>query len=179
MEHDCSVFPHGSISAWTQPVCHTTLTDSQAGPTHLCGGGELAGWETASQTSQTRSVAFNKAHTFETRRLVREKTAQEREGIKRERDGAARGEESRLWRATGEMAAVGALEIAWLITAAARPCVVMAGSERALGWDSDSQRVKDRHVFVNHQRNTSKAGMLVLPFQKRHPALQRGGPENC
>lgn len=61
----------------------------------------------------------------------------------RERDGAARGKESILRRATGEMAAVGALEIAWLITAAARPCVVMAGSERELSaglWQSESER---------------------------------------
>lgn len=76
-------------------------------------------------------MAFNKLHTFEIQRLLREMKAQERE--KRKKDGSATAKGSRLSRATGDMAAVGALEIAWLITAAAQPCVVMAGSEKALG----------------------------------------------
>lgn len=56
-------------------------------------------------------------------------------------------EERRPRRADGEVAAVGALEIAWLITAAARPCVVMAAwrsgssEQGADGW-----RVKDGNV---------------------------------
>lgn len=60
---------------------------------------------------QTRSLAFNQSAYLRNEKInQREDVAQEER--ERERDGAARGMESSLRRATGEMAAAGALEIA-------------------------------------------------------------------
>ncbi len=134
------------------------------------GGGKLAGWGTWSLLPP---------HTLEARWL-REKTAQERwkTGMY-ERDGAARGKERRLRRTAGEMAAVGALEIAWLITAAARPCVVMASSEterESSQLGSGSQRVKDSSVFKPSEEHFKRQTRSCCLF-KRRPALQEGWQE--
>lgn len=77
-----------------------------------------------------------------------------------ERKASAERKRSRLPRG---MAAMGALEIAWLITAAAAlPCVVMAGAGRAHGQaESEWQRV----FFLFHQVKTSEAAKLNLHFQ--------------
>lgn len=170
MEHDCCVFPHGSISAWMPPLCHTTLSDRQAGQTNLFG---MGGWVVVGNKTdgrlgttfpiklgyQTLLVAFNKAHT----------TAQERKK-KRERWSCWRKDRAD-WDKPQER---------W------RPWVPLKLPDSLLqqyghAWWWQPQRELSTRVgewktalFLNHQRNASKAGTLILPFQKKHTALQRG-----